>query len=269
MTVKLSAIRIIILLSMFLIGLIAPVFAQNLDGVKEVLKGGFERQSLPLRTDWGSIESFVSSEDRLLEANNIKPFGPLGQSGFKNYLMSKDSTQACRFLVELSLFTSCPPLEIALVNPQNITEFIIISKEVKAGYISKSHIEKTLLPGILKKQEEMTGEETDNGIITTTALIEPPSFVTKNVIPHIAFRTQITINNGIDVLRYYEQHLYILTRNGYVGIVIINTKLLEKDLIDQLIERIIDVPSPNGYFHASMFDFNTSNIKAEDFLIFE
>ncbi len=59
---------------------------------------------------------------------------------------------------------SCPPLEIILVNPQNMTEFIIISKEIKAGHISEAYVAKTLLPEIIKGRQEAIGEETDNGV---------------------------------------------------------------------------------------------------------
>lgn len=277
MTVNAFNIRIMVILTMLFSGLITPGFAQNLDGVKEILKEGFEQQSLPINTEWGSIRSFamprkhtMNTVDRIMKAKNIIPVDQFEQYGFKKYLMSKDTTQACRFLVEMAIYNSCPPLEIVLVNPHNITEFITISKEVKTGYISEPHAEKTLLPAILKQLEDLTGDQKDNGITTTIALIENPSLRIYRADPRIAYTSQIILTNGEgDALRYYEQNIYVLTRNGYIGISIFNTKFFNKEKIDQLIERIIAVSSTYRYVNASMFDFNNSNITAKDFLIFE
>jgi len=196
-------------------------------------------------------------------------FDPLDQFGFKNYLMSKNDTQACRFLVEMGMFSSCPPLEIILVNPQDITEFIIISKEIKSGHISKSFVEKTLLPEIIKGRQVTIGEETDNGVVNKTAMIEPPAFVTEHANPRISYRTQLVSDDGNEAVRYFDQSVYVLTRHGYIGINIINTKFLDKKQIDEIIDRIIGVDAPHRYEDTSMFDFNGANIKAEDFLIFE
>jgi len=191
MTVQIFATRILVILAMLLSGAVAPSFAQHIDNVRGVLKEGFERQTLPHKTDWGSINSVVLPErrnimdlglpgDRPSRANKRLPVrvDPLDPFGFKNYLMSKSDTQACRFLVEMDMFSSCPPLEIILVNPENITEFITISKEVKAGYLSKSFVEKTLLPELIKNRQEIIGDETIDGMNTKIALIEPPAFTT-------------------------------------------------------------------------------------------
>ncbi|OYR23305.1 hypothetical protein CEV31_0014 [Brucella thiophenivorans] len=167
------------------------------------------------------------------------------------------------------MFSSCPPLEIILVNPENITEFITISKEVKAGYLSKSFVEKTLLPELIKNRQEIIGDETIDGMNTKIALIEPPAFTTEHANPRISFKTQMVIDNGSVVLRYFEQNVYVLTRHGYIGINIINTKFLDKKQIDEIIDRIIGVDAPHRYEDTSMFDFNSADIKAEDFLIFE
>lgn len=277
MTVNSFNIRIIVILTVLFSGLSTPGFAQNLDGVKEILKEGFEPQSLPMNTEWGSIKSFaMPRKSRTTSANpfkqlkNIAPVDQFEQYGFNKYLISKDITQTCRFLVEMAQYTSCPPLEIVLVNSQNITEFITISKEIKTGYISKLHAEKTLLPAILKQLEELTGDQKDNGITTTIALIERPSLRIHKAEPCIAYTTQLIFTNGEgDALRYYEQNIYVLTRNGYIGISIFNTKFFDQDQIDQLIERIISISSPHSYVNASMLDFNNSKITAKDFLIFE
>lgn len=283
MTVQTFATRLLIFLALLLSGATTPSFAQHIDNVRGVLKEGFERQSLPLPTEWGTISSF-SLPDRYVTGrltresvrsslpNHVKlpaQFDPLDPFGFKNYLMSESDTQACRFLVELDMFSSCPPLEIILVNPENITEFITISKEVKAGYLSKSFVEKTLLPELIKNRQEIIGDETIDGMNTKIALIEPPAFTTEHANPRISFKTQMVIDNGSAVLRYFEQNVYVLTRHGYIGINIINTKFLDKKQIDEIIDRIIGVDAPHRYEDTSMFDFNGANIKAEDFLIFE
>lgn len=282
MTVQTFAARILVILAMLLSGAVTPSFAQHLDNVRGVLKEGFGRQSLPHKTDWGSINSVVLPERRNImdlglpgdppsRANKRLPVrvDPLDPFGFKNYLMSKSDTQACRFLVEMDIFSSCPPLEIILVNPENITEFITISKEVTAGYLSKSFVEKTLLPELIKNRQEIIGDETIDGMNTKIALIEPPAFTTEHANPRISFKTQMVIDNGSVVLRYFEQNVYVLTRHGYIGINIINTKFLDKKQIDEIIDRIIGVDAPHRYEDTSMFDFNGADIKAEDFLIFE
>ncbi|WP_143850880.1 hypothetical protein [Brucella thiophenivorans] len=282
MTVQTFAARILVILAMLLSGATTPSFAQHIDNVRGVLKEGFAPQSLPHTTDWGSINSVVLPErrnimdlglpgDRPSRANKRLPVrvDPLDPFGFKNYLMSKSDTQACRFLVEMDMFSSCPPLEIILVNPENITEFITISKEVKAGYLSKSFVEKTLLPELIKNRQEIIGDETIDGMNTKIALIEPPAFTTEHANPRISFKTQMVIDNGSVVLRYFEQNVYVLTRHGYIGINIINTKFLDKKQIDEIIDRIIGVDAPHRYEDTSMFDFNSADIKAEDFLIFE
>ncbi len=282
MTVQTFATRFLVLLTMLLSGPVAPGFAQHIDNVRGVLREGFERQSLPLPTDWGSINSVVLPErrnimdlglpgDRPSRANKRLPVrvDPLDQFGFKNYLMSKNDTQACRFLVEMEISTSCPPLEIILVNPQNITEFITISKEMKAGYLSKSFVEKTLLPELIKNRQEIIGDEIIDGMNTKIALIEPPAFATEHANPRISYRTQLVSDNGNEAVRYFDQSVYVLTRHGYIGINIFNTKFLDKKHIDAIVDRIILVEAPNRYADTSMFDFNSATIKAEDFVIFE
>lgn len=283
MTVQTFATRFLVLLTMLLSGPVAPGFAQHIDNVRGVLREGFERQSLPLPTEWGTISSF-SLPDRYVRGrltresvrsslpNSVKlpaQFDPLDQFGFKNYLMSKNDTQACRFLVEMEISTSCPPLEIILVNPQNITEFITISKEMKAGYLSKSFVEKTLLPELIKNRQEIIGDETIDGMNTKIALIEPPAFATEHANPRISYRTQLVSDNGNEAVRYFDQSVYVLTRHGYIGINIFNTKFLDKKHIDAIVDRIILVEAPNRYADTSLFDFNSATIKAEDFVIFE
>lgn len=283
MTVKTFTTRILVFLAILLIGPVAPGFAQKFDNVRDVLKEGFKPQSLPYTTDWGSILSFVLPAKERLQSRRLlrngqistnegkgpAPFDLLDQFGFKNYLMSKNDTQACRFLIEMDLSSSCPPLEIILVNPENITEFIIISKEIKAGHISENYVEKTLLPELIKGRQEKIGDETDNGVTTKTAMIEPPAFATQYANPRISYRTQLVVDDGNRAVRYFDQSVYVLTRHGYIGINIFNTKFLDNKQIDEIIDRIIWVKSPNQYAEASMFDFNRTDIKAEDFVIFE
>ncbi len=110
MTVQTFVTRILVLLVVLLSGAVAPGFAQGFDNVRDILKEGFKPQSLPHATEWGSILSFLMSErrhhldsglpgDRRSRANRKLPtqVDPLDQFGFKNYLMSKNETQACRF----------------------------------------------------------------------------------------------------------------------------------------------------------------------------
>lgn len=185
-------------------------------------------------------------------------------------MMSKDSTQACRYLVELAKYTACPPLKAAFVNPQNITEFVIVSDEIRSGYISNTLVEKNLLPGIIKQLQEEAGQQSEeDGIVTTAALIEPPYFVQPKFKPLIAYTMQMVFANGVETARYYDQNVFILTRNGYLAVSIINTRLLDKELLLQFIDNLIRVTEPNSYASASMFDFNKADISAEDFLMFE
>ncbi|MCX2697419.1 hypothetical protein [Ochrobactrum chromiisoli] len=261
---------------------VTPGVTQNFDGVKQVLKEGFKPLSLPLQTDWGTISSvrippikthLTLRQQEFIKRNKVKiepPADPLDAFGFNNYIMSKDSTQACRYLVELMKYTGCPPLKAAFVNPQNITEFIVVSEEIRSGYISNALVEKTLLPDVLKQLQETANQKSEeNGVVTTIALIEPPYFVRPENDPLIAYTMQMVFANGVETTRYYDQSVYVLTRNGYLGINIFNTKFLNKELLLPFIDNFIRVSKPNNYGSASMFDFNKSDIKAEDFLMFE
>ncbi|WP_310014440.1 hypothetical protein [Brucella pseudogrignonensis] len=282
MTIQKYIARFLVTLTLLLGVSVTPGIAQNFDELKLVLKEGFKPLSLPLQTDWGSISTFdlpkrsansLSPRDEYFRRHKIKierPADPLDTFGFKNYMMSKDGTQACRYLVELMKYTTCPPLKAAFVNPQNITEFIVVSDEIRSGYISKTLIEKTLLPGALKQLEETASQQSDeDGVVKTAALIEPPYFELPRYNPQIVYTMQMTFRNNAETARYYNQSVFVLTRNGYLGVNLFNTKFMDKKLLLQFIDNLIKVAEPNRYASASVFDFNKADITAEDFLMFE